>query len=76
MSFRNTIRRFHRWMSVAFTAGFLINVAAIALSPGGQPPQWVYFTALVPLFVLFPTGLYLFALPWLGRRRSARPVQP
>jgi len=29
---------------------------------------WIGFLALVPLIPLLATGLYLFALPYLGRR--------
>ena len=71
MNWNKWIRQFHRWMSVAFTLGFIINV--IALSGGGEePPFWVYLTALIPLFLLFPTGLYMFALPHVAKWRSGR----
>jgi hypothetical protein len=70
MTLAPAIRQLHRWMSVAFTAGFAINIAAIFLAEGGEPPTWVYFTALVPLFVLFPTGLYMFLRPYF--RSSVR----
>ena len=35
MSLHNSIRQSHRWLSVAFTAGFVINaiVAAMAIEP-------------------------------------------
>ena len=67
MSLSNSIRQSHRWLSVAFTAGFVINaiVAAMAI----EPPFWVYLLALGPLFLLLPTGLYMFALPYLRRHR-------
>ncbi|NDV00196.1 DUF2207 domain-containing protein [Pseudoroseicyclus tamaricis] len=64
-----TLRKVHRWCSVLFTLGFLINVGAIFLA--GEPATWVYFTALLPLFILFPSGLYLFARPYLLGRRTA-----
>ena len=64
------IRQFHRWMGVAFTLGFIVNI--IALSGGEEPAFWVYLTALVPLFLLFPTGLYMFALPYFTNRRNER----
>ena len=71
MNWNATIRQIHRWLSMAFTAGFLINSVVIATAKGGQPPQWVYFLALIPLFLLFGTGLYLFALPYFSRARKA-----
>ena len=71
MNWNATIRQIHRWLSMAFTAGFLINSALIVAAKGGQPPYWVYFLALIPLFLLFATGLYLFALPYVARTRKA-----
>jgi hypothetical protein len=64
------IRRVHRWLSIIFT----VVVLAIfgMLGAGNQPAQWVYFVPLLPLALLMLTGLYLFVLPYLGRRR-ARP---
>lgn len=65
MNWSKRFRQFHRWMAVAFTIGFIVNI--IALSRSDEPPFWVYLTALVPLFLLFPTGLYMFALPYFRR---------
>lgn len=71
------IRQIHRWLSIAFTAGFLINSGVIFSLKGAQPPGWVYLFALIPLFLLFGTGLYMFALPyaqaWRGGRRLPGP---
>ncbi|MVA96929.1 hypothetical protein GN330_06650 [Nitratireductor sp. CAU 1489] len=67
------IRQLHRWLSIAFTAGFLVNI--YAMSGGQEPAFWVYLLVLVPLFLLLPTGLYMFVLPyaakWRGRRGAA-----
>lgn len=59
------IRKFHRWLSVAFTLLVLANFALM-----GQEPvaMWVGAATLVPLFALLFTGLYLFVLPYLPRR--------
>ena len=35
-------------------------------------PAWVGALALIPLWLLLFTGLYLFALPYAARWRSAR----
>jgi hypothetical protein len=57
---------------MAFTAGFLVNAVAIFGLRLAQPPFWLYLLALIPLFALFFTGLYLFALPYLvGRKQRA-----
>lgn len=65
MNWNNLVRQVHRWLSVAFTLGFVVNLL-FGVS-GGQPATWLYFLALVPLFLLLPTGLYLFALPYAAR---------
>ena len=70
MNWSKWIRQVHRWLSMAFTAGFIVNI--LALSSGGTPAFWVYLTVLIPLFLLFPTGLYMFALPYVAGWRSGR----
>jgi len=52
---------------MAFTLivlGVFVLVAAVE-----EPAEWVFFTPLLPLFLLLITGLYLFVLPYLARRR-------
>lgn len=63
-------RQIHRWLSMAFTAGFLVNTVVIFGLGQQQPPSWVYLLALVPLFLLLFTGLYLFVAPYLTKRRG------
>lgn len=73
MSWTKPIRQIHRWLSIAFTVGVIVNVVAIFVLGGGEePPFWVYLLALLPLFTLLPTGLYLFALPYAARWRRRR----
>ena len=44
----------------------------VALSTGeGQPPDWITYSPLLPLALLLLTGLYLFTLPYLLKRRSS-----
>lgn len=70
MSWSIRIRQVHRWTSIVFVA---IVVALFAmLGAGMQPAQWLYFLPLPPLFLLMLTGLYMFALPYLAKRRGAR----
>jgi hypothetical protein len=47
-------------------------VAYSVLMTQGQPPVWVGLTAAVPLICLLITGAYLFALPYVSRRRGAQ----
>jgi hypothetical protein len=60
------IRQTHRWLSVAFTLTVIANFAA---RTQGEPPPWVTYSPLPPLFLLLLSGLYLFALPYAGRWR-------
>ena len=57
---------------MAFTAGFLINTFVIFGLGQKTPAYWVYLLALVPLFLLLFTGLYLFALPYAVKWRGQR----
>src|SRR5690606_32274214 len=64
------VRQFHRWISILFTLTVVANFVAIAMV--GEPPPWVTYAPLPPLFVLLATGLYLFVLPYAARRRKDR----
>ena len=35
-----------------------------------EPILWMSYVPLAPLFLLFVTGVYLFALPYFARRRQ------
>lgn len=59
------IRQAHRWLSIAFTLTVIANFAAMAI---GEPPPWIVYSPLLPLFLLLCSGLYMFALPYVGRR--------
>ncbi|BAL87701.1 hypothetical protein AMIS_24810 [Actinoplanes missouriensis 431] len=63
------IRRSHRWFAVAFTVTVLVTVVALAQE---DPVVWISYLPLLPLALLFFSGLYLFALPYRARRRAAR----
>jgi hypothetical protein len=63
------IRQSHRWLSIIFTLAVVVNVAA---QIRGEPAIWVGVLALIPLLLLLLTGLYLFALPYIGAPRRAR----
>ena len=68
------IRQTHRWVSIAFTLGVIINIAAISSGKGQQPPFWVGLLALFPLILLLFSGLYLFVLPYAAKWRSGRSI--
>ena len=69
MNWSNSIRQFHRWVSIACTVTVIANFVALAQ---GAPPPWVTYSPLPPLFLLLFTGLYLFTLPYAARWRSGR----
>ncbi len=73
MNWNALIRQIHRWTSIAFTLGFIINLIGLTLKPY---PSWMGLLALVPLILLLITGLYMFVLPYVvgaakGRRGRA-----
>ena len=61
------IRQIHRWLSIVFT---LTVVANFVVMSQGEPPAWVTYAPLLPLFLLLFSGLYLFALPYVSKRRA------
>ena len=71
MNWNKWIRQGHRWLSIVFTATVAANFAAMAL---GQPPAWIVYSPLLPLFLLLFSGLYMFILPhavkWRGERST------
>jgi hypothetical protein len=69
VTINHAMRQVHRWISVAFTATVIANVAVMSR---GEPPAWVTYAPLLPLALLLLTGLYLFVLPYATRWRSRR----
>jgi hypothetical protein len=72
MNWSNSIRQTHRWLGVLFTVTVIANIVAMAAQSGQMPPPWVTYSPLLPLALLWFTGLYLFVLPYAARWRSAR----
>lgn len=69
MNWNAWIRQSHRWLSIVFTAAVIITFVALQ---GQNPPAWVSYLPLPPLFLLLFSGLYLFALPYLAKWRNAK----
>ena len=63
------IRQIHRWLSILFTLSVIATFISLALP---DPLVWVSYIPLAPLFLLMATGLYMFALPYIARRRGKR----
>lgn len=66
MNANQWIRQFHRWTSIVFTLSVIATFVALAQE---KPIVWVSYVPLLPLALLALTGLYLFALPYLAKRR-------
>lgn len=67
MSAATRMRQGHRWLSLAFTLAVAANFAFRAMA-AGEPPAWLTYAPLPPLFLQTLSGLYLFALPYAARR--------
>jgi len=65
MNWNAAIRQTHRWLSIAFTLAVIANIVLLVMN---SSQTWVGVAALVPLIPLLATGLYMFVLPYLGRR--------
>lgn len=73
MTWNDAIRQAHRWLALIFTATVIANFVAMAL---GQPPAWIVYSPLPPLFVLMVSGLHMFARPYVAGTRGARRTSP
>ena len=49
---------------MAFTVTVIANFVAMSL---GEPPAWVVYSPLPPLFLLLFSGLYMFFRPYVAR---------
>jgi hypothetical protein len=72
MSWNKWIRQVHRWLGVLFTVTVIANIVAMSVRQGQMPPPWVTYSPLLPLALLWFSGLYLFLLPYSAKWRSAR----
>ena len=69
MNWNKWVRQTHRWLSIAFTVGVIVNFVAVVQK---KYTVWVGLLALLPLALLLFTGLYLFVLPYATKWRSGR----
>lgn len=67
MNWSASIRQLHRWLSITFTIAVIAN---IAVQGREKIALWVGMLTLIPLGLLLLTGLYMFALPYVSKRRS------
>ena len=69
MNWNKWIRQTHRWVSIAFTVGVIVNIVAVEQK---KYTFWVGLLALLPLALQTFTGLYLFVLPYAAKWSSGR----
>jgi uncharacterized membrane protein AbrB (regulator of aidB expression) len=67
MNWTNWIRQFHRWVSAAFVLAVVATTIALAQK---EPIAWMAYAPLAPLALLAITGVYLFFLPYVRRKRG------
>jgi hypothetical protein len=63
------IRKFHRAVSMIFMATVVFTAVALTAN---SSMVWVSYVPLLPLFVLMGTGVYMWFLPHVARRRARR----
>ena len=72
MNWNHWIRQTHRWLSIIFTLTVIANFVAIGIEGGNRQPDMITYSPLLPLALLLFSGLYLFALPYITKWRTAR----
>ena len=72
MNWSKWIRQTHRWLSIILTLTVAANFITMAF---GQPPAWVVYSPLLPLFLLLFSGLYMFVLPYVAQPRGEQRAQ-
>jgi hypothetical protein len=72
MNWNTWIRQIHRWLGIAFTVTVIANIVVMSVGQGAMPPPWVTYSPLLPLAIMWLTGMYLFVLPYATRWRSGR----
>jgi hypothetical protein len=63
------VRQIHRWLAIVFTVTVVVTFVALAQE---DPVVWVSYVPLLPLALLLFSGLYLFVLPYVAKRRGGR----
>jgi hypothetical protein len=63
------VRQTHRWLSIAFAVGVIVNFVAVALK---NYTVWAGLLAALPLGLQLFTRQYLFVLPYATQWGSGR----
>ena len=67
----SVIRTVHRWTSLVFSLIVASIFAGMAIT---TLPEWYYYLPLPPLFVLIPTGIYMFFVPYFSSQQDGLPA--
>ena len=74
MKWNYWIRQTHRWLGVAFTVTVIANIVVMTAGQGEMPAPWITYSPLLPLALLWLSGMYLFVLPYVARRSTRQAV--
>jgi ABC-type polysaccharide/polyol phosphate export permease len=69
LNWNKKVRQTHRFLAVLFTVTVVVTSVGLMQE---DPAAWVSYLPLLPLALLFVTGVNLYVLPYLTRRRGAR----
>jgi len=69
MNWNKWIRQTHRWLSIAFTVGVIVNIIAVAQK---KVYRLGWPVGASPLVLQLLTGWYLFVLPYATEWGSGR----
>jgi 1,4-dihydroxy-2-naphthoate octaprenyltransferase len=67
LNWNSWIRQAHRWLALVFTLAVVANFVTMTF---GQPPAWIVYSPLPPLFLMLFSGLYMFFLPYFVETRD------
>ena len=67
MNWSHLIRQTHRWLSIAFVVSVITYMAVMMRGP---VPAWLNIFPAGSLILMLATGLYLFLLPHVWKRRG------
>lgn len=67
MTFGKLNRLAHRWLGMLLIVLTAANIIAYST---GSATDWLTYSPLAPLFLLMPSGLYMFLQPYLAKRAN------
>jgi hypothetical protein len=70
MNSNKWIRLIHRWLSLALTVGMIVNLVAVLLHRYNNALGLLL--AVLPLALLFLSGVYLYVVHYAAKWRSTR----